>query len=343
MKKEIIDTLLSLQNFNHELGLFLKFSEQGYTPLKIEKIKFRNTKAIQSEKKIIFIDGGSSELFCAPNFCLSLIRIYSVIYKNNQRFKTNREEFFLLVHSSVEKNVMYSTKIFSDNPLIENLLFNSLDPLLRQGNQRAIISSVTHIIRRFCELKTAELLALQHSNSIILLDGNLQATYPKEHLVLESLYEKAIANNVVIAALAKTCNLLTDKGSSIISLLNSLAPQNWDCYYPIAEIENTNHQAEMFFVKLNLASKYIFRLDVFNKMKFDINEIITILKANSKDPLFPGYPYGLVEADKFAKIPFKEAESLKIELRARFGKDWSKIQDSLNTQNAHSVLDSING
>ena len=97
----------------------------------------------------------------------------------------------------------------------------------------------------------------------------------------------------------------------------------------------------MHIVKLNKNSRYIFKLEIFNKNKYEINEIMSILKNNSKDPVFLGYPYGLIEADQFARISNKEKDYLKTIFLAKLGKDNDKIAQYLNTLNAHNVLDSI--
>ena len=111
----------------------------------------------------------------------------------------------------------------------------------------------------------------------------------------------------------------------------------------IIEINNENHEVDMYITKLNKNSRYIFKLEIFNKNKFDINEILSILKSNSKDPVFLGYPYGLIEADKFARIGNREKDYLKTIFLAKLGKDNEKIAQYLNTMNAHSVLDRIGG
>ena len=73
----------------------------------------------------------------------------------------------------------------------------------------------------------------------------------------------------------------------------------------------------------------------------DINKICSLLSLNAKDPVFIGYPYGLVEADKLARISNQEADLLKTQLMVSFGKDWKKVKNSLNSMNAHQILDNI--
>ena len=66
-----------------------------------------------------------------------------------------------------------------------------------------------------------------------------------------------------------------------------------------------------------------------------INEIA----SNCCDPIFVGYPYGLVEADRIARVSNQEKESLKtiflVKLRNK------NIEKYLNAANAHEILDKI--
>ena len=73
----------------------------------------------------------------------------------------------------------------------------------------------------------------------------------------------------------------------------------------------------------------------------NINNTVSALKQNSKDPVFLGYPYGLIEADKFARISNNEAEYLRMTFVAKACKSFDKIKQHLNALNAHSILDNI--
>ena len=94
----------------------------------------------------------------------------------------------------------------------------------------------------------------------------------------------------------------------------------------------------MFFAKLHKNSSRIFRFEIFKEQKPELNTIFSILANNSKDPVFLGYPYGLIEADKLARVSNDEADLLRSSLGIRLEK--SQIS-SFNQRNAHNILDSI--
>jgi hypothetical protein len=325
MKDELIEEVI--KNLNKSLidkGSFIKINNSE--PVKINKSSFHEIKEFDVEEKIIFIDGGNAEILTAPNFSLQIIRVYYTIYLENKRIENKNYEFYLLISSFDKKGeLFFKTQIFGDK-LIENFEISSFDKTIIQGINRGDISFIGNIARRFAELN----LAKKFKNEIIILDGSLELKYQGEQELLEELYK----NDII--GISKTCELFTDKGNSAFSLLRDLQPKNeWYCY-PIVK---SKEKYDTLFVKLNEKSDYIFRIDFSCLEKLE--KILSLLKSNSKDPIFLGYPYGLIEADKFARISNKELELLKTRFIIKAGKDWGKINEFLKAKDGHSVLDHI--
>jgi hypothetical protein len=127
----------------------------------------------------------------------------------------------------------------------------------------------------------------------------------------------------------------------LIPVLSELAPKTAWSYYPLVKIENKNHKIDMYIIKLNRSSRYIFKFEVSNNTDYNIKQILSLLKDNSIDPVFLGYPYGLIEADQFARVSNKEKDYLKTIFLSKLGQNNEKIAQYLNTLNTHSILDSI--
>lgn len=251
--------------------------------------------------EITFIDGGQAEIAKAANFCLSIIRIAAVTFPTK---KITKKEFYLL---TTFKNNTYHSKIFGDILINEqDLTIDSRDNSIRIGKERAPINKVANMARRFAELS----LAKQHNN--VILDGTLEATYPNE--------EKYLPN---CSSLAKSSSLFTVTGNSPIVLLNKLGPEN--CWY-----YSLNEQTS--FVKLHSKAKHVFRFE-------GDKELIPSLINNSTDPLFLGYPYGLLLVDKLARVSNEERNTLR--LKFILNNDNKEIVNYLQTTNAHSILDNI--
>ena len=304
------------------------FSDKRYKPFTIEKRNFHEIKKINSNKKIVFIDGGNAEILRTASISLQLIRIYYTVYQNNKRIRSKKKEFFVLVNI-VDKN--YEVKIF-DNFIDEELRFDLNDETLREGIHKVEISKVGETARRFAELKLIENIMDDLDNAIIVRDGSLQSSVTHEHEYFERIYKKALEKNNIICGLSKSTTLITEKGNSLTYVLGKIVPEGKWYYHPVVDIEHPDHQAEMFFVKLNEKSKHIFRFEVYKKQEFDINEILSILVLNSKDPVFLGYPYGLIEADRFARVSNNEKEYYKTII-------CSKLD--FESKEVHDILDSI--
>ncbi|MBU1849504.1 MAG: hypothetical protein KKH40_02140 [Nanoarchaeota archaeon] len=93
------------------------------------------------------------------------------------------------------------------------------------------------------------------------------------------------------------------------------------------------------FAKLHEKSKYIFRIDVSEQNK--TKDVCEILLNMAKDPVFIGYPYGLIETDGVARVSNREKEYLKTKLMVYFKRDQQKIKDCISSQDAHDILDNI--
>ncbi len=65
------------------------------------------------------------------------------------------------------------------------------------------------------------------------------------------------------------------------------------------------------------------------------------LAFTARDLVFPGYPYGLMLVDKFARVSHDEVDYLSSLFECLAGKSWSYIVAGMRLLNAHSVLDSV--
>jgi hypothetical protein len=324
-----------------------KFSDSRYKPFKISKDNFHKIDKIDNESKITFVDGGNLEILKAADFSLSLVRIYYSIYKNNKKIRSKKLEFYALIYAdNKDGEIFYKTKLFSENKEIlpdeEDLIFNSFDSSLRRGLHRIDISRIAGVIRRFSELKIAsEVIKELNKGDVLVLDGSLQSAITNENKYLNCLFKKGLERNISITALSKSCTLMTDRGSSLIAILGMICPEGRWYYYPVVEINSLEHQAEMFFVKFHEKSKHIFRFEIYKKQKFNIGKILSLIAENSNDPIFLGYPYGLIEADKFARISNNELDYFKTMLTLKLGKVMGKLDKNLSARNAHDILDKI--
>ena len=291
----------------------------------IQQSNFSTISKTDGCKVITFIDGGQAEILNSSNFCVSFIRVVGVTFNGMQKKDMQVHEFYVVTNSLVsDEKSEYVSKIFTlkgENLVDEHMLrISSDDATIRSGNQRAPIEKVANMARRFAEINLAKKIA-QHNinlnnNGFVLLDGTLEATYLNEEKLLHQLPKN-------VCALAKTCSLMTQNGNNPVVLFSTIGPKDPWKYF----VEEKTH-----FVQLHEKSKHIFR--------FEGNvEILPHLLEHSTDSLFVGYPYGLVFADKLARITNKEKDALKMQFL--LNKNNSKIAVYVFATNAHDILDSI--
>ncbi len=266
-------------------------------------------------KKVAFIDGGQAQIIAAGNFCLSFIRVGAIYFKGEVKAGYDKRELYVFTKARYDGNdLLYESMIFpvgSALPIdVQDLTISSTDSSIRIGMERAPITTVSSMARRFAELQLA---ASVHAD-YVLLDGTLEPTLKNEEKYLSFLSPS-------VSALAKTCSLFTTSGNNPAVLLGKMAGKGRWTYH----VEN-----KTYFVKLHEKAKHVFRFEG------DL-EILPSLLVNSRDALFLGYPYGLILADQLARVSNEEKNSLRMNFLLR--KENKEILQYLNTSNAHEILD----
>ncbi len=317
MIEEIAKRLKSInENYKFE-GDELDFSNKNYSPEKFSENNFYNISIVNSDKKISFIDGGNIEIVKKPDLSVQLIRVYCTTYQNNKRIESEKYEYFCLTKIS---DGVFQSEIFSDNneivPDISDLSLRSDDITIKQGLARASVSKIGNIARLFSEL----ILAKKVSSKVdyVVMDGTLQ-----EQMTGHSKYLKPLLE-VNVCAIAKSSQLVTKSGRSLESAFKKKGM--W-YYSPLVKAENS--EVNMYVVKLHDRGK-CFRFEVNGKIS---DELLSLLVVNSRDPVFFGYPYGLIEADTFARVTNQEKEYYSTLLYSKVG--------LFEEKGSHEILDSI--
>jgi len=331
---DVIDELKNIieRKSSGDIDDFLLMNDH-YTPIKIDKKNFHPIQDFRPElsnSRWLIIDGGNSIIFDSPSFCLGLIRVAGLVYEANKRISRNISEFYVLI---TEVDGKYIVKTFPETSF-NGLVFDPADDLLKIGKEKCTISRIVSVIRRFAELEHAYALD-KDDIGFIILDGTLEARYPHEIDYLNKLYLTGKA-----AALSKTCALTTKQGFSITKKLLDMSQDgaSW-YYYPIVINNNPEHNADIYFIRLYGKSDYVFRFEL-QKGLVD-GSIFSLLSMNSKDPIFLGYPYGFIDVDQNARINDEESKMLATRLAAKLGKSWNTLAKTLNSVNAHDILDKI--
>lgn len=358
-----LDGLVSEENLGQPF-----FSTHNYRPYSFDRSYFKPITPVDSKKKLAFIDGGNRELVGAPNFSIQLNRIYFNIFQGRQRVhKTRipqRIEFFTVTFTVFKTDeIFFNTEIF---PVLElyherlpravDLSFSSTDRQIMMGESRADITRVATLARRFAEWEyTKHIVENELScGDVIVMDGTLRTMFKNESNYANAAYEVAKRKGVFFSGLSKTSRLFTNTGLSLLGAVRKMAADNevgptW-YYYPIAKSLSPKHQGTIIIVKLNEQSKRVFNYELYTEQvetmdREIMNEVLNQLCINSSDVSFPGYPYGLIDADDNARVRGEEVEMYKILLFSEISKlgSWAKFSRHMESTDAHEVLNMLKG
>jgi len=343
------------------------FGSADYELLPLTAESFMCVGEIESNRKVTYIDGGNQEILGAPNFSVQMNRLYFNIFKGRNRILPkslpSRIEFYSATLPDYRHDeIFYDTKIFplKDEfadliPDEHHLSFSSSDRTVTVGTQRADVERVASIARRFAEWEFAKHVTESEleEGDIVVHDGALQTGFTNEQRYTERAFDAAVKKRVTFTGLSKTSALFTTTGLSLLGAVQKLAEEckvagPW-CL-PVAKVLNVHHNAFIYVVKLHENARYVFRYEVYGdqarKMsEQSLGEITSVLAENSKDIAFPGYPYGLIDADRFARVSGNEIEKYQVLLLSEISKlgKWKDIARHVSSGDAHSVLDMLKG
>lgn len=363
--KEIAE-ILSMDLSQRELGNPY-FNDSDYRSCPLNKEYFHEINSAETDRKIAFVDGGNQELLPSPVYSVQLNRVYFSIFKNNKRVPIisgipQRVEFLSYTYSQLKgHDINFETKIrpvkdkFSQYlPDERDLQATAHEEKVEAGTQ-AGMERMASMARRFAEWKiTGHVIESElEPGDIIVRDGSLQTGHQREYKYEEDVFRKAMDHDVIITGLSKTCRLATDTRVSLIDSIQRLADDaeikydKW-CYYPVAWSKDTNreHKAVIMVVKLNKHAHTAFRFEIFkeqaeNMSDKEICELVSCIADNSKDIKVPGYPYGLIDADLWARVKNEEMEGYKAKLYSELAKTgaWPRVNPLIKIVNTHEELD----
>lgn len=340
------------------------FSDPRYETYPITVDRFHRIERKDSHRRLVFIDGGNQEVLGTANYSIQANRVYFNVFDGHDRLSANRLppriDFFSATNSVIRSGeIFFETAVFPAEerfkeflPSEKDLAFDSFDRTLREGLERVDVAKAASMARRFAELQYAYRIILDEMErgDILVLDGSLQTSFTNEADYAKRVFEAAKSKGVIVTGLSKTSRLFTTTGLALLGAAQKVAHQSgldvW--YILLAESKSTDHNAAIFGVKLNAVTDYVFRFEVYYDQyesmgPGELMEVLWRLTENSSDISFPGYPYGLVDADRFARVRFDEAESYYLILLSELIKAGKKDKfvRYIRTIDAHSILDKL--
>ena len=316
------------------------FSKSGYRLHSIATEGWAVIGAAENSRAA-FVDGGNASIIKTPVAEMQRIRTAVVVTAGKKMAEVRQKEGCLLAKLEPDS----SGKIQCRAELAESTLEISSEDLSgigiesrENGESTAALTKFCEKARRIAEISAATNAAKRQREGFIVLDGTLEAFNAAEMKAMKELMAAAASNNAVIGAVAKTCALLTDNGESLTSAADGIS-EGKEGYIIVAEGISERHRAAVAVAKLNRHSSYLFRIEAATAE--DLKKLLPELKRQSNDLTFPGYPYGLIMADRFARISNADTELTKTKMRATADADVKALFKREKALNAHRILDSM--
>lgn len=321
----------SLHRLQHTT-IFLQPLSAAYMPLPFSENYFISLAPTQTNRLLLFIDGGNTEILKTPDFSLQFLRFAAVGLQGQQRIFQRIREGYLLVRTQIMDGKQYFlTQCYGDIAGSDSLALAYDDPLLQGKND---IAQIGNIFRALHEIHFAKEILQEHA--VLVFDRALLPENSYEEAAFASLYAHAAEKNGIIVGLNKTTSLLCNTGESVVSVLSHFQKEGSWLYYPVFSSSDAKHKATISFVKLHPQSRHIFRFEVHDEQKDDIKNIASWLAALSCDSVFLGYPYGLIVADQLARVSNREKEMLRMLFFSFAGENFATT-----ALDAHEILDRI--
>jgi hypothetical protein len=292
-------------------------------------------------KKIAFIDGGIQPIIESASLAVYFSRVYCGIYNGNSRAASRLFEFYIVIRTDAqERGISFKAELVHTQgefsfPVLE---FKSDDRALMVGENPVEMGAVGNCVRRLAELSVAS--QVKERGALIVMDGSLDCRLPFEKKFLDALRDSVAADSNSVAGISKTSGLRAGDGDSVYAILERSCPRKARWFLPASKLPLRADMPGTFFAKLHERSEHNFRID-FLSPEEGCEGMLSLIADNSTDPVFLGYPYGLIEADRLARVSNQEREQVRLMVFSSLGKDFSRLRPYLRSMDAHSILDAI--
>lgn len=335
-------------------------TREGKSALELRPEGFRPIPRAGASARVAFVDGGNGTLAESPNFAVSLNRLYCGIFRGMDRAGAPRDprmEFFSLVVRRVapagdEYRTEYDVSLFPHEEShrrhlpAESDVAASIRNAQTWGDPR--IQSASRSLGEW-RMAHAAVQTLDEGD-ILVMDGSLTTLDRTESRYAQDLYGAARDRGVVVCALAKTSHLLTRSGESLLGRVHQIAAgtnhKMWSI--EVAEQISAHDQGFVMAVKLHPNAAFPFRFEILREQFLEMDDvekdrILSSMAANSGDVSFLGYPYGLIDADRYAQVRNSEVFMYRglLESRLRVGGDLDGALLSIRAYGAHGHLNGV--
>ncbi len=345
MLEDLYEAMEDLSEVPEEWGEPFFSQDQYYETYPLAEENLESFDMIEDESIVCCIDGGNNKIYETPTDSIHLIKVYFNLFSGKKRVKNFDPFTTILVSRYEDGEVKCELKPQNDVLPLQSTAYVLKDEELEEN---PITSG--HTIRKYLEWEALEYVAEDFlgPEDIVVRDGVLQTSVERERKLAERAYRSVEENDVILMGLAKTSSLRTTTGYPLLSSIQSMVDgtdmnsERW-YYHPIADNSHPDHKGEMYVVRYHPSSGYAFRTEFYREnhdqmSQEEIGKVLGHLAFQSRDPVFLGYPYGLIDADKKARVTDEEVEYIR-NMGDNVMSDSFKYK--VNSLNAHERLSEL--
>ena len=324
---------------------------------RITPANFRNIPSTANPRRVAFVDGGNGTIIRSPGFFATINRLYSCTFCGSARVRQPRHprvEFFSLVTHRMSSEsegygMKHSARLFV--PHREHGKYVPPGDDVASGMRHAAPrgSQMESVARGLGEwLMAREVAGTLERGDMLVMDGSLTALDRIESKYAQNLYDVARSRGVIVCALSKTSHLLTRGGEPLLERARSISEETglerW--YVNVADQLSSHDSGFVMAVQLHGLARYAFRFEILREQHARLSDgekdhILASLASNSGDASFLGYPYGLVDADRYAQIRRSDVVLCRELLQSRARATLGSASGYMSNIGAHDHLNGV--
>lgn len=310
-----------------------RFRSQEYEPVSFSELCFLTTSK-HPRLRTDYLDGGQQIIFTSSSFLIGVVRVAVSAWEGKTRAAVVRKEFFALITPGKTR---YEISFFNmdgegDKPFKDEFFTGAACFKVASYEPEEIFG----IIRRNAELALAQEQCAKAG--LLCLDGSLRTFHPSETRLMEKLQQTCSDKKTYLAGLQKTTGIMTESGETLQALAH-LAPKNPWMSSKLCKHSIATHLASIHAAKLHSNARHVFVIDLMDDSTAQM--VLDELCSNACDPVFLGYPYGLVDADRLARVEGAEKEHYRLKIRKLLGEYNKYLHVETASKDAHDILDSM--
>ena len=335
-------------------------TREGRPGLDLKPESFHPITRTNASGRVAFVDGGNGTVAESPNFVISLNRLYCGLFRGRERAGAPpdpRIEFFSLVvrraaQAGNEYMMEYDVSLFPHDESHRRYMPAESDVKASiRDTPAGVDPRIPSLSRSLGEWRMAHaVVQTLAKGDILVMDGSLTTLDRIESRYAQDLYISALDRGVVVCALAKTSRLLTRGGEPLLDRVHEIAAGTCHGMWciEVAEQVSSHDRGFVMAVKLHPNAAFPFRFEILREQFLEMDcaekdRILSSVAANSGDVSFLGYPYGLVDADRYAQVRNSDVAMYRalLESRLRMDGDLAGVLRSMRAYGAHERLNGV--